>query len=158
MANHAVWDRRSEQDRADFAALLAPLIVASRTKDFEGEKAKPQLHVWMLSLHDVPKDILRSAVERLLARGVTWMPKPGDVRAECSAVVSERLAALVPEAERIQAACERCHGSGWAELFDVSGVSRGVTRCDCHGRVLALFAGQPKPIALPPAPTDEGAA
>lgn len=149
----SVWDRRNEQDRAEFAALLAPLIVASRSKDFDGEKAKPQLHVWMMSLHDVPKDVLRESIERLIQRGVTWMPRPGEVRAECSAAVSDRRRVMAARGVAVIAECEECHGSTWRERGDGC-----VERCDCHAHALRLQEGLPAPLALPPAEREDGAA
>lgn len=141
MAN--VWDRRNEQDRAEFASLLAPLIVASRSKDFDGEKAKPQLHVWMMSLHDVPKDVLRESVERLIQRGITWMPRPGEVRTECASVVSSRRRAMAARGAAVIAECDECHGSTWRE-----GADGRVSRCDCHAHALRLQEGLPVPLAL----------
>jgi len=154
MPSRSFWDRRSADDRRGFAALLAPLIVASRTKDFEGEKAKPQLHVWMISLHDVPRVVLEDAITALVQRGVTWMPKPGDLRAECAAVVDARRRAVAPAAQALIAECVQCDGSGWEYVKDAQGVERA-QRCGCHRRSMELIAGLPEPIALPPAEDDQ---
>lgn len=144
------FDRTKEADRHAFGVLLAPLIVASRTKDFaDPAKAKTQLHVWMLSLGDVPPAILTEAVERLIAEGITWMPRPGDVKVVCCNIVDERRAAAARQAKALQEDCPDCHGTGWA---DVEGPS-AVVRCNCLKRALELIraAGEaiPRP-ALPP--------
>jgi hypothetical protein len=152
MPSTVVWDRREESHRRAFASLLAPLVVASRSKDFEGERAKTQLHAWMLSLQDVTREVLAEAIDRLVTRGVTWMPKPGDVRKECADVITERRKALAPRAQAITAECDYCQGSGF-EPITVDGVDH-VRPCGCRARVRALYEGLPEPIALPPAPED----
>ena len=104
-----------------------PLITASRTKDFEGaDRARVQLHTWMLSLQDVPEAVLTEAVARLVRRGVTWMPKPGELKAVCADVLTERRTAV---AKRHLEDCP--HSGHWTE--DAHG---RMVRCPCWTRAM----------------------
>lgn len=144
---NTLWSAQNPEHVQRFVAhVLAPLIAATRPTDMRSaEVVVDAARAWILCLKDVPADVLTEGVERLLGAGPTWMPRPGDLRVACAGVIAERLAALAPRAAEIRAACEDCHGSGWRE------VNGGVARCGCHARVLALYDGQPKPLALPPA-------
>lgn len=143
------WDRFSEADRETFAKFLAPLVIASRTKNF----TKAEASVYMLSVQDVPREILALGVTQLIEQGVTWMPKPGDIKAACCDIVDERRAAAGRQAKALQEDCPDCRGTGWA---DAEGPN-AVVKCLCVKRALELVkaAGEalPRP-ALPPASTD----
>ncbi len=134
------WDRRNAEHRARFGGLLAPLVAASRTKDFDGvERATVQLHAWMLSLQDVPADVLEEAIGHLVRRGVTWMPKPGDVKSECAQVVRHRRAHA---ARRYLATCD--HAGYFVEN------ERGqMERCPCFRRAMTAMSEVAAPLALP---------
>ncbi len=80
------WRRDNEEDRKRFALLMAPLIGASRTKSFTRHEGT----AYILSMQDVPPAILEAAVEQLVRAGVTWMPKPGDLKAECAKVMAAK--------------------------------------------------------------------
>lgn len=139
------WNRHDANDRIHFARYLDPLVLASRTKNFTPAEAS----VYLLTLADVPREILALGVTRLLEHGVTWMPKPGDIKAACCAVVDERRAAAARQAKALQDDCPDCYGSGWANAEGPN----AVVRCTCAKRALELVqaAGEalPRP-ALPP--------
>lgn len=153
MANPTYWDRHVDDDRVQFARYLHPLVVASRTKHF----TKAEASVYMLSLQDVPRDVLALGVTRLIERGITWMPKPGDIKAACCDVVDERRHAAARLARALQDDCPECRGTGWA---DIEGPN-AVERCTCTKRALELVdaAGRalPRP-ALPPSTDPEASA
>lgn len=140
------WDRHNEDDRIQFAKFLDPLVVASRTKNFTRAEAS----VYLLTLQDVPRDILALGVTRLLEQGVTWMPKPGDIKSACADVADERRKRAAEFAKTLLEDCPDCHGSGWA---DAEGPN-AVIRCRCLTRSLELMAEAGQVItrpALPPA-------
>lgn len=140
-----IWDRMNPEHRARFGVLLAPLIAASRTKDYETpEKATVQLHTWMISMCEVPESILSEAIANLVNRGVTWMPKPGDLKAECAKVMAlKRKAAAALHLDT----CE--HSS---RFIDVSG---RMERCPCWKRAQQAMADVGQAIALPPSREDQ---
>jgi hypothetical protein len=141
------WDRHSEADRLQFAKFLQPLVVASRTKNF----TKADASVYLLTLADVPREILALGVTRLLEAGVTWMPKPGNIKAACCDVVDERRAAAARQAKALREDCPDCHGSGWTET-----AANRVAKCTCVRRALELVqaAGEALPRPALPASTD----
>lgn len=140
MAAEVFWDVRDEADHELMAQLLAPLIVASRDRSFiDRRAAKAQTYAWRLTLAEVPKPIVAAAIDRLVARGVTWMPKPGDVKKECAAVVEEKRKQL-----RTQILTDCTHSSQWVDG------DRGLERCPCWKRLQAALAEVERPIALPP--------
>ena len=154
----ALWDARTREARAFFAAeVLGPLVLATRPHDIRTPEAvAEQVTAWVLCLKDVPADVLRAGVERVLAGGPTWMPKPGDLRRACSECVAERRRLVAPRAAALIAECEQCGGSGWETVTEATG-AESVKRCNCHARSLAMLQGLPAPIALPPS-SEESAA
>lgn len=137
------WNPQSEQDRAAMRDLLVPLIIASRSRDFvDRSMARAQLHAWCLSMRDVPRAIVAEAFDRIVAGGVTWMPKPGEVKKICAAIILEK------RAQARRGALEKCqHPNHWIEIT-AHGVTR-MKRCACweRGEKLALAVAQP--LALP---------
>lgn len=139
-----IWDRMNSDHRARFAMLLAPLIAASRTKDYETtEKATVQLHTWMISMREVPESILSESIANLVNAGVTWMPKPGDLKAECAKVMAaKRKAAAAVHLED----CD--HSSHFIEIDGKN------ERCPCWKRAQQAMACVGQAIALPPSRED----
>lgn len=152
------WNARESGHRQHFIAhVLAPLIAATRPPELRAATdVEDAARAWILSLPEVPADILEAGIEALLAEGLTFMPKPGDLRRACSVLVAERRRAVAPAAQALIADCAQCDGSTWENYRGDDGVSR-VKRCGCHSRSLALLAGLPEPIALPPAPDEASA-
>lgn len=140
------WNRDNEEDRTKFAQLLAPLVGASRTKSFTRHEGT----AYLLSMMDVPPAILEEAVVAMVRRGVTWMPKPGDLKAECVKVLDAKRAAARIE---FMKTCPHISG-GWREVV-VNGVPR-MARCECWnaGKEAADRIGAA--LELPPAPHEDG--
>ncbi len=138
------WDPRSDADHVAMARLLAPLIVASRDRNFiDKASATAQTYTWRISLADVPRPILETAIENLIRRGVAWMPRPGEVKAECAKVVAaQRTAAAKVHLED----CE--HSSHFIEI------AGRVQRCPCWTRAQLAMAQVGQPIALEPSRED----
>lgn len=139
MSAHTYWDVRSEADHKAMAALLAPLIVASRDRNFISvEAAKAQTYAWRLSLAEVPRPIVAEAIAAIVARGVTWMPKPGEVKAECAAIVERTRKAVR------QHFLESCrHSSQWIDS------PKGLERCPCWKGMQKALEQVERPIELP---------
>jgi hypothetical protein len=150
-----IWNPREKKHRDCFIAnVLAPLIAATRPTELRTEQAvEDAARAWILSLPEVPAEVLEAGVARLLETGTSWMPRPADLRIACAAVVAERHKALAPKAAEIVAECLQCMGTTWETVKGEDGIER-VKRCGCKARVLALYEGLPEPIALPPAPED----
>ena len=151
------WDRLNEAHRAAFARMLAPLIAASRSKDYETkEKATVQLHTWMLSMRDVSPVIIEEAIANLITAGVTWMPKPGELKAECAKVMTRKR--LEAYEDSLPALCPTCHrekdykGARWKEV-SINGVDR-LVQCDCRTVALEAADRVGQAIALPPSRED----
>jgi hypothetical protein len=145
MSNETVfWDVRSDDDHALMARFLAPLIVASQNRNFiDKQAAKAQTYAWRLTLADVPKPIVEQAIANLVARGVTWMPKPGDVKKECAEVVNQKRKLVR------QHFLESCtHSSQWIEG------ERGLERCPCWLGMQKALEQVDRPIELPPSRED----
>jgi hypothetical protein len=142
MANdHPVfWRRDDEDDRKRFATLLLPLVGASRTKSF----TRAEGTAYILSMQDVPPAILEEAVVRLVRAGVTWMPKPGDLKTECAKVMAEKRAT----AARLHLS-ECTHSSHWIEI------DGKLQRCPCWTRAQQAMLDVGHQIALPPKEDDE---
>jgi hypothetical protein len=138
------WDRQKQADRAEFARFMAPLVTASRTREFTTAEAI----VYMMTLGDVPRDVLALGVTQLLEQGVTWMPKPGDIKNACASIVDERRATAARQAMALTENCPDCRGTGWA---DAEGPN-AVVRCNCAKRAVELVqaAGAALPRLLPP--------
>lgn len=133
-------------DRAEFKALLDPLVIALRA-DFD----LPTWTVYFRALEDVPAGLLAAAVERA-AKTATFMPKPGELRTIAEAVRVEMRAQLQFSPCPMN---EGCSQQGWTER-EIDGVKRQV-RCRCwhdhQQKVAALGVGE-KPLALPAAERD----
>ena len=155
----ALWNARNLEHLSVFRReVLAPLIAATRPLDLRTPEAvNDAARAWILSLKDVPQQVLVSGVEALLLEGPTWMPKPGDLRRACAADIARRRKAISARAAALTAECEQCHGTTWEPYTDGDGVAR-VARCGCHRRALALYEGLPEQLALPPASAEDGAA
>lgn len=137
--NQLFWDVRSDEDHELMARFLAPLIVASRDRNFIDKKAaRAQTYAWRLTLADVPKSIVEQAITNIVARGVTWMPKPGDVKQECAKVIEQKRKAL---RDHYLSACT--HSSQWEDT------DKGVQRCACWQGLQTALANVEQPIALP---------
>lgn len=142
------WNRHDEQDRVEFARFLAPLVAASRTKTF----TKSEASAYLLTLMDVPRDVLAQAVTRLLQAGVTWMPRAGDIKAACCDVVDDRRRLAMKQAALLRDGCD-CTPEGWRYRDDGK-----VERCLCWVRAQALIAEAGAPLARPALPAAEESA
>lgn len=153
MADQVFWRRDNEDDRKKFALILAPLVGASRTKSF----TKHEGTAYILSMQDVSPAILEDAVGALVKRGITWMPKPGDLKAECAKVM---------HAKRLQAhdaslpdECPTCgrekdyKGARWKEIT-INGVER-LVMCDCKRIALKAADRVGQALELPPSREDD---
>ena len=129
------WNRDSEEDRKKFALVLAPLVGASRTKSFTRHEGT----AYIMSMQDVPPAILEAAVASLVNAGVTWMPKPGDLKAECAKVMATKRKAA---AALHLGNCE--HSSHFIDGRN------GLERCPCWKRAQRAMAEVGQAIALPP--------
>jgi len=127
------WDRQDRAHRAEFSRFMAPLVAASRTKNFTEAEAL----AYLLSLADVPRDVLGEAVTRMLESGVTWMPRAGDIRSACCDVIDQRRQVAARQAKALAEDCQECEGTQWKRLEGVDGFER-VTRCRCFTRGLEL--------------------
>ena len=146
------WDFRNKEHLDVFNGLLAPLVLASRSRDFMGESARHQLVTWVMALDDIPLDVLSAGVQHLLRR-VTWMPRPGELRAACCDIVEERRKNAGRRAKALMANCDQCEGIGWR--FDtVEGVEIA-RRCVCFERAGDIMRGVPEPIERPALPAHE---
>lgn len=155
MGKASIWNPRDVAHQQVFSALLKPAVRASMTTLFDDDVvARETVQTWIMQLHDVPEDVLLEGFARVFGQGITWMPRPGDVRRACAAIIDERRAAAAVTAQQLIADCEDCHGSKFREVVDDAGVTR-MARCECHRRAVALVDQHPKPIALPPAADDQ---
>jgi hypothetical protein len=142
------WDRHDVNDRVQFAKFLEPLVIASRTKNFTTAEAS----VYLLTLQDVPREVLALGVTNLIEAGITWMPKPGDIKQACCAVVDERRALAARSAKALQDDCPDCRGSGWR---DAEGPN-AVEKCSCVKRALELLQSVGEPLKRLSLPSHEG--
>ncbi len=144
------WDRHSDADRTQFARFLDPLVIAAwpspemRRKHF----SKVEAQVYMITLLDVPREILALGVTKLLEDGVTWMPKPGDIKAACADVVDSRRKVLAEQAQRMLTDCGDCQGTGWRNAEGPNAVES----CSCKKRAAQLMATADHPIQRPALP------
>lgn len=143
------WDRHHASDRIQFAKFLDPLVIASRTKNFTTAEAS----VYLLTLQDVPHEILAHAVTRLIQAGITWMPKPGDIKQACCDVVDDRRKQAALQAKALTDDCPDCHGSGWR---DTEGPN-AVEKCTCVKRALDLVEAAGEALPRPALPVHEDA-
>lgn len=153
MGKPSVWNARNGEHQAYFAALLKPAVRASATTLFDDDTVgREVVQAWIMQLHDVPRDILEEGFARVFGLGITWMPKPGEVRAACAAVVDDRRRAVAAQARALMEQCDICspHNRGWVEVGGPGGHTH-VQRCDCYKAAMALGDSQPARLALPPA-------
>jgi hypothetical protein len=151
VAKASIWNPRNVEHLQVFSALLKPAVRASATTLFDDQTvARETVQAWIMQLHDVPEDVLFEGFARVFGQGITWMPRPGDVRKACAALIEERRRAAAVDAQQLIASCEDCGGSKFRPVVDAQGVTR-MTRCECHRRAMALVNQHPDPIALPPA-------
>lgn len=153
MVANSFWNHQNEDDRKRFVLLMAPLVAASRTKSFTRYEAI----AYMTSMQDTPEAILQEAVQNLLAAGVTWMPRPGDLKTECAKVMAtKRQLAYQKSLPGVCPICGREKDFTGARFKEVSinGVTRMV-KCDCVRAALEAANNVGLAIALPPAnPSD----
>jgi len=145
-----VWNARDQASRQAFMSLLAPLVMASRCRDFDDPaSARVLLSTWMRALSDVGPELLAEGIDRLLP-SVTWMPKPGEVRAACCDVVDARRRKALQQAAALRDGCD-C-SEGWRYRDDGR-----VERCQCwlRTRELVEAAGQPLTRPALPAASEE---
>lgn len=158
-----LWNPKLAADRKAFMALLAPLALAARCRDFDEPRTEVdrrelqmRLTTWMQPFRRVPRDVVAEAFGRVLERGVGWMPRADELKRVCADVVSERRQAAQRRADEIRAACLVCPRDGWQRV-DVPAQQQTVKRCECWTRGQAIIAAAGEPIerpALPAAPGD----
>jgi len=152
-----VWNYRNAEHVRTMLALLAPLVAAARPREFaDKDVARDQAKAFLMALKDVPADVLEEAIANTMVEGVKWMPKPGDLREACAAVVDGRRRVAARKAKALAEDCAQCGGSQW-ETVVIDGVER-VQRCRCFALGLELMAGVEARLSLPPARSSEGEA
>lgn len=152
MTSGTLWSARNPQHQAYFASLLKPAVRASGTPLFDDATVgREVVQAWIMQLRDVPSDVLEAGFARVFGQGITWMPKPGEVRAACAAVIDERRRVVAAEARKLMDACEVCTPDhrGWREITGPDGIGR-MHRCECHKAAMLLSDAQPARLALPP--------
>lgn len=135
------------ETKDEVIAILTPLAVAlAPAGRFEDEA---EFNIYAKALIDLPAELLKRAADRA-ARTRTWMPKPGELRADAEV---ERRAWLALEA---WSACAQCRDSGgWVERPDGR-----VDRCLCwraHQEKIARLGLTTTVVerpSLPPAPQE----
>jgi len=155
----SIWSPRNAQHVAYFSALLKPAVRASATTLFDDAQVGLEVvQAWVMQLHDVPQDVLEEGFAAVFSAGITWMPKPGEVRKACAEVITARRRVLADRARALQEECEECAPDmrGWREVVGDDGVVR-MARCMCHKAALALTETAPAALALPPAREDVSA-
>lgn len=152
------WRFDDPTHRHLFGQLLAPLIAAAGSLEIRNWRdeaySRTQLRTWMLTMGDVGEPLLRQAIDRVVQTGVTWMPRPGDVKAVCCDIRDELRAEAARRAKTLSVDCAQCDGSQWVSLLDADGETEIVKRCWCFTRGLELVAEAGEPLkrpALPPA-------
>lgn len=134
------WDRTNRADQAAMRDLLLPLVAASRSRDFaDTGTAKVQVLAFLQALEDVPRELVAQAVAARVRAGVTWMPKPGELKADCAKLRTEARAAAFKKAV---AGC--AHAGYWAE-----NAQGQVDRCACWTRGQAAMAAIGAPVQAP---------
>lgn len=153
----SVWSARNREHQAYFARLLKPAVRASATTLFDDDQVGQEVvQAWIMQLHDVPQDLLEEGFAVVFGQGITWMPKPGEVRKACADIIAARRRQLAERARALMEACEVCTPDqrGFREVVDAAGVTR-LARCVCHTAALALQAEGPAALALPPGRDDQ---
>lgn len=144
----AIWNARDKAHVQHFAAYVKPFQRAAGSRLFDDPTvALETVQAWILTLRDVPADVLEEARERVLAEGITWMPRPGDVKRHCVAIVAERIQAKAVEAKALSEGCKLCHGSTWRTV-EIDGVDH-VSRCGCHEAAMQVMGTAPKALPAP---------
>lgn len=124
-------------DRAEFKALLEPLVFALRA-DFD----LPTWTVYFRALEDVPAGLLAAAVERA-AKSCTFMPKPGELR-----TFAEEARLALRAATKFECFCGNCTALGFIER-EIDGVKR-MARGPCwQAHQDRLGSVGTEPLALP---------
>lgn len=151
MADSTVWNHRNLAHVAHFSTLLKPIVRAAGTagtRIFDDPQVSAEVvQAWILSLCDVPPDVLEEGRARLMAEGITWMPQPGHLKRHCAAIVHERRRVFELAAADVRAKCERCYGSGFVEM-ELDGVDYS-KRCGCLAEALALLEQRPAALPMP---------
>ena len=134
------WNRHNQADREAMAALLMPLVAASRSADFaDVSSARIQVLAFLQALEDVPRQLVEIAIADRVAAGVTWMPKPGELKGDC--------AKLRARARR-EAARSHLEGCDHASHYvDVGGGT--VERCPCWKLAHAAMDAIGAPVQAP---------
>lgn len=144
MASNAHWTR-SKADQAAMGEMLAPLVAASRPREFSNPKAASAIVIaFCQALEEVPRTIVGEAVFAMVSRGIVWFPKPGELKEECARIVGLKRKAA---ADRHLAECD--HPRHFIEV-EINGVPR-MKRCHCWERAQQAMDDVCAPIALPPA-------
>jgi hypothetical protein len=147
----SVWNHRDLEHVRHFSTLLKPIVRAAGTagtRIFDDAKLSAEVvQAWILSLHDVPADVLEEGRDRLMAEGITWMPQPGHLKRHCVAVVNERRKVFELQAADVRAKCERCHGSGIVTV-ELNGLDHA-RKCGCLADALALLEQRPAALPMP---------
>lgn len=97
----------------------------------------------MQCLEDVPRALVASAVGAIVRRGVTWMPKPGELKAECARIRRDERSAA---ARRHLADCP--HSGHFVEVVAADGVERAERR-PCWKRAQAEMDAIGAPVSAP---------
>ena len=151
MAKASVWNQRDLAHVAHFSQLLKPIVRAAGTagtRIFDDPQVSAEtVQAWILTLHDVPADVLEEGRARLLAEGITWMPQPGHLKRHCVAIVNERRRVFEIAAADVRAKCERCHGSGLITV-ELDGLDHA-RKCGCLAEALALLEQRPAALPMP---------
>lgn len=153
-----MWDRQNPEHIAFFLTnVLAPLIAVWRPKHLASERdALEAAGVWLVSLRDIPRDVLVEAVELALVAAPQFMPRPREVRQAAAGVIADRRARLNDQASRILAACTECDQTGFRTIYTDAYPFGACTPCDCRKRANQLHAARPAPLMLGAAPAAAG--
>lgn len=151
MANASVWNHRDLAHVAHFSTLLKPIVRAAGTagtRIFDDPKVSAEVvQAWILSLHDVPPDVLEEGRNRLMAEGITWMPQPGHLKRHCVAIVNERRKVFELQAAEVRAKCEHCKGGGFVTV-ELNGLDHA-RKCGCLAEAMALLEQRPAALPMP---------
>lgn len=130
----------TKEARAAFRARMEAFAAAYRH-----ELTDEAIPVYWLALRRIPEDIRDEAMARCTLT-LRFFPTVAELVAAAADVADERRAVAARTAKALRDGCPDCHGSGWREA------ARGVVRCTCHARALALMTDAPRAIrpALPP--------
>lgn len=151
-----VWDYANPEHRRVFGELLSPLVASAGAFELrqwnDPGYARTQLRTWMLSLREVTKDVLAEAVDAMVTRGVTRMPRPGDVRAECAKVITAKRKKAFET--MLVSECVSCRNTRWIDVVDPAGAVR-MMRCSCWQTATKAMNAVGNRLALPPSEDEE---